>query len=119
MLYLVSVSQCHKAEVGFQILTAINMKMVVFWVVAPYSQVEVYWRFKDSYRLGHQVDRLIMEAASVSETSVNFCQTTRRYNPEYSHLQLLSCLLEVCLAPKNHGNNTGSFPQRYSRFSGA
>jgi hypothetical protein len=29
---------------------------------------------------------LMMEAASTSETSVNFCQTTRRNNPEDSHL---------------------------------
>jgi hypothetical protein len=29
---------------------------------------------------------LMMEAASTSETSVNFCQTTRRNNPEVSHL---------------------------------
>jgi hypothetical protein len=27
----------------------------------------------------------MMEAASISETSVNFYQTTRRYNPEDSH----------------------------------
>jgi hypothetical protein len=27
----------------------------------------------------------MMEAASTSETSVNFYQTTRRYNPEDSH----------------------------------
>jgi hypothetical protein len=30
---------------------------------------------------------LMMEAASTSETSVNFYQTTRRYNPEDSHLR--------------------------------
>jgi hypothetical protein len=30
---------------------------------------------------------LIMEAASTSETSVNFYQTTQRNNPEDSHLQ--------------------------------
>jgi hypothetical protein len=30
---------------------------------------------------------LIMEAASTSETFVNFYQTTRRYNPEDSHLR--------------------------------
>jgi hypothetical protein len=30
---------------------------------------------------------LMMEAASISETSVNFYQTTQRYNPEDSHLQ--------------------------------
>jgi hypothetical protein len=31
-----------------------------------------------------------MEAASTSETSVNLSQTTRRYNPEDSHLQPLN-----------------------------
>jgi hypothetical protein len=29
---------------------------------------------------------LMMEAARTSETSVNFYQTTRRYNPQYSHV---------------------------------
>jgi hypothetical protein len=29
---------------------------------------------------------LMMEAAKTSETSVNFYQTRRRYNPEDSHL---------------------------------
>jgi hypothetical protein len=29
---------------------------------------------------------LMMEAATTSETSVNFYQTTRPYNPEDSHL---------------------------------
>jgi hypothetical protein len=29
----------------------------------------------------------MMEAARTSETLVNFCQTTRRYNPEDSHLK--------------------------------
>jgi hypothetical protein len=37
--------------------------MAIFWVIA-----------------------LMMEAASTSETLVNFYQTTRRYNPEDSHL---------------------------------
>jgi hypothetical protein len=32
---------------------------------------------------------LMMGAASTSETSVNFYQTTRRYNPEDSHLHTL------------------------------
>jgi hypothetical protein len=41
-------------------------KMAVFWVVAPCS--------------------LMMEAARTSETLVNYYQTTRRYNPEDSHL---------------------------------
>jgi hypothetical protein len=30
---------------------------------------------------------LMMEAAKTSETSVNLYQTTRRYNPEDSHLR--------------------------------
>jgi hypothetical protein len=30
---------------------------------------------------------LMMEAARTSETSVNFYQTARRYNPEDSHLR--------------------------------
>jgi hypothetical protein len=33
-----------------------------------------------------RVIALMMEAASTSEMSVNFYQTTRRYNPEDSHL---------------------------------
>jgi hypothetical protein len=45
------------------------MKMAVFWVVAPCDFIA-----------------LMMEAASTSETLVNFYQTTRRYNPEDSHL---------------------------------
>jgi hypothetical protein len=46
--------------------------MAVFWVVALLSQG----------------DAPMMEAASTSETTVNFYQTTRRYNPEDSHLQI-------------------------------
>jgi hypothetical protein len=42
------------------------MKMAVFWVVAP-----------------------MMEAASTSETLVNFYQTTLRYNSEDSHILIL------------------------------
>jgi hypothetical protein len=34
----------------------------------------------------------MMEAARSSETLVNFYQTTWRYNPEDSHLQLHICL---------------------------
>jgi hypothetical protein len=47
-------------QVGFEVLTAVSMKMAVI--------------------------RLMMEAARTSETLVNFYQTTRRYNPEDSHL---------------------------------
>jgi hypothetical protein len=40
--------------------------------------------FAQYYQLLKKV--LMMEATSTSETSVNFYQTTRRYNPEDSHL---------------------------------
>jgi hypothetical protein len=57
--------------VMFQVLTAASMKMVAVWVVAPYDG----W-----------VIALMMEAASTSETLVNFYQTTRRNNPEANNL---------------------------------
>jgi hypothetical protein len=44
--------------------------MALFWVVALCSQVVP----------------LMMEAASISETSVGFYQTARRNNPEDSHI---------------------------------
>jgi hypothetical protein len=63
--------------VGFEVLTAVNTKMAVFWVAAPCSLIDVY-----------QLIALMMEAASTSETLDNLYQTTRRYNPEDSHLQM-------------------------------
>jgi hypothetical protein len=48
-----------------------SMKITVFWNVAPCSLVKVY-----------RLIALIMEAASTSETSVNFYQTTRCNIPE-------------------------------------
>jgi hypothetical protein len=54
--------------------------MAVFWVVAPCSLVVVYRRFSGPCCLHHQGDR-------TAETSVNFYQTTRRYNPEHSYLR--------------------------------
>jgi hypothetical protein len=58
---------------------ALSTKTAVFWVVAPCCLVEVYQHF----------EALMMEAARTSETLVNFYQTTRRYNPEDSHLHYL------------------------------
>jgi hypothetical protein len=33
-------------NVGFEVFTAVSMKIAVFWVVAPCSLVEVYQRFR-------------------------------------------------------------------------
>jgi hypothetical protein len=57
------------------------MKMAVFWAVAPCNLVEVYRHFRGAY------NTLIIEAASTSETSVFFYQTTQRNIPEDSHLE--------------------------------
>jgi hypothetical protein len=58
--------------------------MAAFWVVAPCSLVEVYRRFRSPCCLHNQSDgiliALMMDAASTSETSVNFYQNTRRYS---------------------------------------
>jgi hypothetical protein len=64
--------------VGFEVLTAVSTKMAVFWVVAPCSLVK--------FTNVSEVNALMMEGARTSETLVNFYQTTRRYNPEHSHL---------------------------------
>jgi hypothetical protein len=58
------------AYLGFEVLTAVGTKMAVFWAAMV---------------------ALMMEAARSSETLVNFYQTTRRYNPEDSHIHF--CLL--------------------------
>jgi hypothetical protein len=42
--------------VGFEVLTAVSTKMVVFWVVAPCSLVEIYQRFRCPCCLHHQGD---------------------------------------------------------------
>jgi hypothetical protein len=59
-----------------------RFKMAVFWVVEPCSLVEVY-------NISEVLAASIIRAMSkdYSETLVNFYQTTRRYNPEDSHLR--------------------------------
>jgi hypothetical protein len=54
--------------------------MIVFWDVVPCSLAEVNRRFRGA------VIALMMKAASTSEMSANFYQTTRRNILEDSHL---------------------------------
>jgi hypothetical protein len=82
--------------VRFQVLTTASMKMPVFWVFAPCSLVEVYRRFRGTWTWRCLLIALMMETASSSETSVNWYQTTRRNNPEDSHLLYnIHCLLHT------------------------
>jgi hypothetical protein len=64
------------------------MKISVFWAVAPCCLVAVYRRFRGTCCL---LIALMIEVASTSETSVNFYQTTRRYNREERHLYTRRC----------------------------
>jgi hypothetical protein len=59
--------------------------MAFFWVVAPYSLVEIYQRFRGPCCLHHH--RPNDGGSKVLETLTNFYQTTRRYNLEDSHLR--------------------------------
>jgi hypothetical protein len=69
---------------GFQVLIAASMKMTVFWDVVLCSLVDV------SEVLAASIIRAVMmEAASTSEMSVSFHQTTWCNIPEDSHLQNL------------------------------
>jgi hypothetical protein len=80
-IYLTSVCifDQERRIVRVQLATAVSMKMAVFWVVAPCTLVQIYQRLRRPYCLHHQCDR--------PETPVNSYQSTRRYNPEDSHLQ--------------------------------
>jgi hypothetical protein len=53
-----------------------------------YSRRRVWWWLPS--RLLSRAIALMMESASTSETLANFYKTTRRYNPEHSHLQGVS-----------------------------
>jgi hypothetical protein len=72
-----------------EILTAASLKNAVFWVVSPCSLVEIDVSVPASIIIA-----LMMEAASTSETSVNVYQTTRRDNPQDSHLREPYCSYE-------------------------
>jgi hypothetical protein len=69
----------------FQVLMAASLKMAFsrLW------HCVLWLEFADD----SEVLALMMEAAGISEASVNFYQTARHYNPEDNHLQVLFCLL--------------------------
>jgi hypothetical protein len=73
-LWFLNEAQCRSQQkadkLRAQVLAAVITKMAAFWVVAPCGLV------------------LDNEGSNTSETSVNFYQTTRRYNPDDRHLEL-------------------------------
>jgi hypothetical protein len=48
--------------VRFEVLTAASMKMIVFWVVAPCSLVEIDRRFRGAVVIIRTIMTLMMEA---------------------------------------------------------
>jgi hypothetical protein len=64
----------------------LNTNSAIVWIVAPCSVIEVYRRFRGSYYLHHRPDD---GGTSISEISENVYQTTRRNNPEDSHVHNL------------------------------
>jgi hypothetical protein len=58
-----------------------SMKMAVFWVLAPYSLVEVYWRFRGACCLHHQEDKSCF---------IDECGHSKLDLLEWSHSQLFS-----------------------------
>jgi Co/Zn/Cd efflux system component len=52
--------------VRFEVLTAVSMKIAVFWVVAPYSLVEVYQRFNATTQ---NTTNFVLKAVRTSNTT--------------------------------------------------
>jgi hypothetical protein len=71
-----------------------DVKVAVFWLVAPCGPIEGDRRFRGACCLSGQGDecciyyRPVMEAGSAYEMSGTLCQSTRRNKPEDSHLQV-------------------------------
>jgi hypothetical protein len=94
--------------------------MAVFWVVAPCTLVWAYQRFRGLYCLRDQGDgwqaliALVVEAVQTSETLIHSYQSTRRYIPEDSHLQIILIhhssssnqnVSTIAISTKKHVNN--------------
>jgi hypothetical protein len=101
-----------------EVFIAVAMKSSIFWDITPCSPKEVNRHFEGIYRLHVQGGRvsqmrnqhkvvgkqrapclvysstLKMKRVRSSKTSVNFHQTTRRFNPEYS-IFVNFCLMDT------------------------
>jgi hypothetical protein len=73
-------------DVGFEVLTAVVMKSIIFWDMTPCSPLKVNW--------------------CSSEKSVDFQRTTRRYIPEESTLLSLECSWFLSVSPGMYRDRT-------------
>jgi hypothetical protein len=92
--------------IGFEVFSAVSTKMAVFrQKFTNVSEVLVVPIIR--------AIALMMEAARTSKTLVNFYQTTRRFNPEDSHLGD-SCLrpLTVIVVWEGKRQSTGGLSPR-------
>jgi hypothetical protein len=85
MLNIVTKYKLSINVVRFHVITAAIIKMRVFWDIAPCSLDDLDRRFR-------QFIVLMMQVVRISETSVCFNETTRRYIPENCHLIYIFCL---------------------------
>jgi hypothetical protein len=60
----------------FQVLTVGNMKISVFWDVAPFGLAETDRRFRGACCVRYKFIALMKEPVNTSETSVSFYHTT-------------------------------------------
>jgi hypothetical protein len=75
--------------VGFEVLTAVSMKIAVFWVVAPCSLVEVYQRLPTL-----PSPRYMTEAAGFNETLITIDMTTSFHISE-DHNLYCNCIFII------------------------
>jgi hypothetical protein len=75
------------------------MKLAVFWILAPFSLVDVHEHLRGTWSIPHH-QGLMMEAASISEMLVNIYQTAQCYNPKDSHLEAIMFVLFFCKTRK-------------------
>jgi hypothetical protein len=75
--------------VRFQVFKEASMKVTAFWDVAPCSLVEVddVSEVRTVSIIRARLIALMMEAVRISETSVYFHETSRRYIADSCHLQ--------------------------------
>jgi hypothetical protein len=95
--------------VGFEVLTAVVMKISIFWDITPCSPLKVNRRFGETYRL-HLQGRRVSQKRNQSEAGSKqirgeiflrnfgwFQRNTRRYNSEDTNSSFHGLILSVLM----------------------